>query len=258
MADSGGGGGGQHPSLARVAEKSPTGSESPQQRTMRRAILALQRDTSLTPRERARRTQALLAGKHAKHAAASPPVPPEPDSPMPPALWPAYHKEPGADGEGGILGCKHYQRGCLIRAACCGDFYGCRFCHDEQAPHRTAPQVRPARAARCAPASASASASGVGGGGGGGGARSGSVDSGNTDAAGDSDAAMAPAGADAGPGLGMDLSGLGDGSGVSNGFTAGPFADRLARRQAKAAAKSWWPWPAELAKNGGRVSGFYE
>lgn len=30
-----------------------------------------------------------------------------------------------------ILGCKHYARGCKYRAACCGAFFGCRFCHDE-------------------------------------------------------------------------------------------------------------------------------
>ncbi|KAI3649527.1 hypothetical protein MP228_005159 [Amoeboaphelidium protococcarum] len=31
-----------------------------------------------------------------------------------------------------LLGCKHYQRSCKLQAACCGKFYTCRLCHDEQ------------------------------------------------------------------------------------------------------------------------------
>lgn len=29
------------------------------------------------------------------------------------------------------LGCRHYLRGCKVRAACCGKLYTCRLCHDE-------------------------------------------------------------------------------------------------------------------------------
>eukprot|EP01128_Nolandella_sp_AFSM9_P003230 TRINITY_DN137_c0_g1_i1.p1 TRINITY_DN137_c0_g1~~TRINITY_DN137_c0_g1_i1.p1 ORF type:complete len:528 (+),score=109.56 TRINITY_DN137_c0_g1_i1:39-1586(+) len=31
--------------------------------------------------------------------------------------------------------CRHYTRGNLIRAECCGDFFSCRFCHDATADH---------------------------------------------------------------------------------------------------------------------------
>lgn len=35
-----------------------------------------------------------------------------------------------------ITGCKHYQRGCLMKANCCGEFVPCRLCHDEQIDHK--------------------------------------------------------------------------------------------------------------------------
>jgi len=33
------------------------------------------------------------------------------------------------------LGCKHYKRKCQLLTPCCGKFYTCRFCHDEQETH---------------------------------------------------------------------------------------------------------------------------
>ena len=33
------------------------------------------------------------------------------------------------------MGCKHYQRGCKLQAHCCGNWYTCRFCHDEESDH---------------------------------------------------------------------------------------------------------------------------
>lgn len=35
----------------------------------------------------------------------------------------------------GTLGCKHYRRGCKLRAVCCGRLYPCRLCHDELEDH---------------------------------------------------------------------------------------------------------------------------
>jgi len=35
------------------------------------------------------------------------------------------------DQEKGILGCKHYMRGCKKLAACCDQLFTCRWCHDE-------------------------------------------------------------------------------------------------------------------------------
>ncbi|EGG16544.1 hypothetical protein DFA_09088 [Cavenderia fasciculata] len=40
----------------------------------------------------------------------------------------SYHKE-------NILGCKHYPRSCKIKAACCGVFFVCRLCHNDQSKH---------------------------------------------------------------------------------------------------------------------------
>ncbi|RKO93496.1 hypothetical protein BDK51DRAFT_6642, partial [Blyttiomyces helicus] len=40
------------------------------------------------------------------------------------------------DIEAGILGCKHYQRGVKLQAHCCGNWFTCRFCHDEVSDHQ--------------------------------------------------------------------------------------------------------------------------
>ncbi|KAF2078360.1 hypothetical protein CYY_000344 [Polysphondylium violaceum] len=41
-------------------------------------------------------------------------------------------KETYFDVDKDILGCKHYPRACKIKAACCGKFFTCRFCHNEK------------------------------------------------------------------------------------------------------------------------------
>eukprot|EP00210_Caulerpa_lentillifera_P007734 g7380.t1 len=35
-----------------------------------------------------------------------------------------------------ILGCPHYHRNCALLAPCCGKFYICRLCHDEEQTHK--------------------------------------------------------------------------------------------------------------------------
>ncbi|KAF9357983.1 hypothetical protein BGX26_002716 [Mortierella sp. AD094] len=39
------------------------------------------------------------------------------------------------DQENGVLGCKHYKRGCKLKANCCGKWFNCRFCHDDVCDH---------------------------------------------------------------------------------------------------------------------------
>ncbi|KAG0005400.1 hypothetical protein BGZ79_005025 [Entomortierella chlamydospora] len=39
------------------------------------------------------------------------------------------------DQERGVLGCKHYKRGCKLKANCCGKWFNCRFCHDDVCDH---------------------------------------------------------------------------------------------------------------------------
>eukprot|EP00516_Mucochytrium_quahogii_P011562 CAMPEP_0203789454 /NCGR_PEP_ID=MMETSP0100_2-20121128/3454_1 /ASSEMBLY_ACC=CAM_ASM_000210 /TAXON_ID=96639 /ORGANISM=" , Strain NY0313808BC1" /LENGTH=472 /DNA_ID=CAMNT_0050692395 /DNA_START=456 /DNA_END=1874 /DNA_ORIENTATION=+ len=34
-----------------------------------------------------------------------------------------------------VYGCEHYMRNCMISAPCCGQFFPCRFCHDEEMDH---------------------------------------------------------------------------------------------------------------------------
>ncbi|KAF9975524.1 hypothetical protein BGZ73_000828 [Actinomortierella ambigua] len=34
-----------------------------------------------------------------------------------------------------IMGCKHYSRGCKLKANCCGKWFNCRFCHDDACDH---------------------------------------------------------------------------------------------------------------------------
>mmetsp|Transcript_70952 Transcript_70952/g.112762 ORF Transcript_70952/g.112762 Transcript_70952/m.112762 type:complete len:392 (-) Transcript_70952:442-1617(-) len=52
----------------------------------------------------------------------------------------SYHDEAHS-----IFGCKHYARNCLLRAACCNQWYVCRFCHDEknEEMEQTIPYYRP-------------------------------------------------------------------------------------------------------------------
>ncbi|KAF9112972.1 hypothetical protein BGX27_002446 [Mortierella sp. AM989] len=39
------------------------------------------------------------------------------------------------DQEIRALGCKHYRRGCKLKANCCGKWFNCRFCHDNVCDH---------------------------------------------------------------------------------------------------------------------------
>ncbi|KAJ1542248.1 hypothetical protein HK405_010086 [Cladochytrium tenue] len=139
-----------------------TGSEDSPQRELRRQIQQIQRDPTLTPAQRARRVQALMAApwlrsqSAARCAASVPPdtslaTAPEASEPATPPprrrnrladrrgdfdelrpddVAPAFH-----DRDGGVLGCAHYRRACKIQAPCCGEWFACRFCHDEVSDH---------------------------------------------------------------------------------------------------------------------------
>lgn len=43
---------------------------------------------------------------------------------------------PADIAEGKHEGCEHYRRGCLLKAPCCGKFYVCRLCHDNNENHQ--------------------------------------------------------------------------------------------------------------------------
>eukprot|EP00126_Sphaerothecum_destruens_P005188 Sdes_comp18625_c0_seq1m8810 len=50
-----------------------------------------------------------------------------------PEFAPDAHEKGTPEDESTRLGCRHYQRACVLEAACCGSnsFVSCRFCHDE-------------------------------------------------------------------------------------------------------------------------------
>eukprot|EP00698_Gefionella_okellyi_P005664 TRINITY_DN15133_c0_g1_i1.p1 TRINITY_DN15133_c0_g1~~TRINITY_DN15133_c0_g1_i1.p1 ORF type:complete len:327 (+),score=36.40 TRINITY_DN15133_c0_g1_i1:113-1093(+) len=90
----------------------------------RRDILRIQADQSLDNDVKARRIQDLMMSKYrATQQVAQRLLPSET------VQHALTHMRPG------ILGCSHYQRGCKLRAACCGRFYTCRLCHDAGEDH---------------------------------------------------------------------------------------------------------------------------
>jgi len=85
-------------------------------RNLRQQILTLMRDESISQEEKTRRTQMLMSGGERRTLQISPTVLPK--------EVPSY-----ADTEKMIFGCKHYQRSCKVKAACCGEWFTCRLCH---------------------------------------------------------------------------------------------------------------------------------
>jgi uncharacterized CHY-type Zn-finger protein len=141
------------PSLAHSASLPPASSLPPQlvrsnsvascddldcgERGLRRRILAIQSDKQLSPTEKAKKIQALMTSgwtsSQAKNTTAtnlltnksSALTLSERDT------LKTYHDEVT-----GTLGCKHYQRGAKLQANCCGQWFTCRFCHDEVSDHQ--------------------------------------------------------------------------------------------------------------------------
>eukprot|EP00026_Physarum_polycephalum_P006226 Phypoly_transcript_06268.p1 GENE.Phypoly_transcript_06268~~Phypoly_transcript_06268.p1 ORF type:complete len:467 (+),score=58.16 Phypoly_transcript_06268:161-1561(+) len=91
---------------------------------MRKKIMAIYSDTSLSNEERVKRRQLLLTPK----AFETPVVQPKADSSELEATY--------FDKENGILGCMHYRRACKLKAACCGRLVTCRLCHDDESDHQ--------------------------------------------------------------------------------------------------------------------------
>lgn len=124
MLGGGGGDGGASRSRLKRESKSASGMSM---KDMRKAIKELQRNDSLSQKDKAKAMQSLMthswrASQENLIAAASA----EEERLRDNGIGKSYHDE--AEG---ILGCKHYRRGCKLKAPCCGKFYTCRFCHDE-------------------------------------------------------------------------------------------------------------------------------
>ena len=96
------------------------------QSELRKAIVSVQKDTSLTPRTKRSHIKTLMQSQQQQMQAQQPaPVkrPSSSKSARPKKRWSGERK------------CSHYTRGCKMSAPCCDSFYACRRCHDEQESH---------------------------------------------------------------------------------------------------------------------------
>jgi RING finger and CHY zinc finger domain-containing protein 1 len=111
------------------------GGENAELKSLRAQIMEIQRDTSTPPREKARRTQLLLSGGYSNSS-----ITRGNSNDNSGASSSSSSSEMGSneqdkeaaykDEENKVLGCEHYARGCKIKAACCGRYFVCRWCHD--------------------------------------------------------------------------------------------------------------------------------
>jgi hypothetical protein len=91
---------------------------------LRKKIIQIQTDPSLDPQEKSRRVQMLMSGKWFENNVTA-------TSNVEEDLVATFNDEPNQ-----VYGCKHYKRGCKLKAKCCGRIFACRFCHDENSQHQ--------------------------------------------------------------------------------------------------------------------------
>ncbi|KAI7821055.1 hypothetical protein BC939DRAFT_456387 [Gamsiella multidivaricata] len=98
------------------------------QSELRRKIMDIQRDPTIRFAEKAAMIQKLMwrgSQKASEHQTTD-----RTDETTEDDLKTTYNNE-----EQGVLGCKHYKRGCKLKANCCGKWFNCRFCHDDVCNH---------------------------------------------------------------------------------------------------------------------------
>ncbi|KAF9436934.1 hypothetical protein BGZ76_002512 [Entomortierella beljakovae] len=129
---------------SRSAAGLPTGSQGPAsqstpkpiidenaQSELRKKIIEIQKDTSISFPEKASMIQKLmLTGREKQTKPSDHTIGIESIEPTENDLKATYISDMS-----NILGCKHYQRGCKLKANCCGKWFNCRFCHDEVSDH---------------------------------------------------------------------------------------------------------------------------
>eukprot|EP01122_Echinamoeba_exundans_P003906 TRINITY_DN13953_c0_g1_i1.p1 TRINITY_DN13953_c0_g1~~TRINITY_DN13953_c0_g1_i1.p1 ORF type:complete len:410 (-),score=51.51 TRINITY_DN13953_c0_g1_i1:5-1234(-) len=98
------------------------------QRDLRRRIMEIQKDASLSPTDKSKKIQELMTANWAESQRKKE-VEEESDTS---GLTIAEEAVSFHDEKRHILGCKHYQRKAKLKAACCGRLFVCRLCHDEQ------------------------------------------------------------------------------------------------------------------------------
>ncbi|KAG4088588.1 zf-CHY-domain-containing protein [Neocallimastix lanati (nom. inval.)] len=110
-----------------------------EQQNIRKQIINIQKDISLTETEKARKIQELMTRPYiSKHKVHSNNITNFQPSEKVDYDRPLTEEEKAItyyNKEKNILGCKHYQRALKIQAHCCGKWFPCRFCHDEVSDH---------------------------------------------------------------------------------------------------------------------------
>ncbi|KAJ3052908.1 hypothetical protein HK097_005441 [Rhizophlyctis rosea] len=109
------------------------------QQELRKRIMLIQTDSTLSPADKAKKIQELMTSGWSQRQQQR-------------VVQPAKNKLENRrsnfdlvtdadrqptyfDAANGILGCKHYQRAAKLQAHCCGKWDTCRFCHDEVSDH---------------------------------------------------------------------------------------------------------------------------
>ncbi|KAJ1342182.1 hypothetical protein BSLG_003257 [Batrachochytrium salamandrivorans] len=111
------------------------------QAALRKRILMIQQDATLSSTDKASKIQDLMSSgwtnRQKLHAGRTSTAPNKLENKLEDFnsiedadRIPTWHNR-----EANILGCKHYQRAAKLQAHCCGRWFSCRFCHDEVSDH---------------------------------------------------------------------------------------------------------------------------
>ncbi|KAF9122482.1 hypothetical protein BGW39_009716 [Mortierella sp. 14UC] len=101
------------------------------QAELRRKIMDIQRDPTISFADKASMIQKLMSSKwQGAQSSSSSEVADDSTEATEEDLKTTYN-----NAERGYLGCKHYRRGCKLKANCCGKWFNCRFCHDDVCNH---------------------------------------------------------------------------------------------------------------------------
>lgn len=109
------------------------------QKDMRKQIVSIQKDLTLSETEQSKRIQALMSKKWTEklqndRLSDSRLINKLTDKKSNFSNVTSEDKLPTHQSEG-VLGCRHYKRACKLQAHCCGKWDTCRFCHDEVSDH---------------------------------------------------------------------------------------------------------------------------
>ncbi|KAJ3113272.1 hypothetical protein HK100_002042 [Physocladia obscura] len=111
------------------------------QSDMRKRIVAIQQDQSISAQEKSKKIQELMtsqwASRQRRHSNRSAVASNRLDNKATDfgIITAANCQISYHDKDKTIIGCKHYQRSCKLQAHCCGKWFPCRFCHDEVSDH---------------------------------------------------------------------------------------------------------------------------